>query len=1361
MSEEPEPSPPKPAPPRRRRARKRRRHGRVRRWVVRPFIWGLVLLAAILLAGLLILQSQYARRKALDRIVAQMEVFLGRRISIGSIDYTFFPLGLELRDVVIPGPRPADPPVARVPFASLQIAVRDLDGRVFDLEQIAIVEPEVYLQLNPDGTSNLPEFHFQRRGAGPRRFDVRIGHILVQDGVFRLNERRTPVSLEARAVWGRLTGRAERGGEGGNRLDALVTAQDVVTTLPRARPYRFTVSAKGSIVPEEGQVRIATAQIAGPDLAAKVDGLVHYRSENRKVELGIDARGAAQLVNRLGYMEQPIEGPATVRARFEWTKAGWSYSGTAASPRIAALDRVIEDVQASFTGGPEALDVDVGHARYARGTVSGLVAVDIRGGRQRARGVPVSLDLDYEDLSIAELIEDQFPGEDLPIVGSLSGRARGTLQYRFTSEDVLLGTGRADIQVRGTSETGLPIAGTLPIFLDRGVISGRDVHLTSPGQDITSSGFTYDVERGTGRLEFRLVSSDVGPLGPVLVDPPARGEEPAFWLPSAGQGTAEGTVTFARKDYRLDLRLDLRNVVAPVTTADTVHGSLSLNPRALEDLRMELTRSGGALLVTGRVPLPPEGRKVASQPLQLAVDAAQWPASGLGYFLGPGLAETFQGQLSGRVDLSGFPERLNGRVDAQAESLVVAGVPVGRARAVAHFDQGRITVEQGQVETSAGLVYAQGSFDQTTEALSFNVLAPSLSLAEEPFRRYLGGNLGGGLTGRMAVRATASGTLQEPQAALSILGHDLALQGRPIGEQGETQVVATWNGRRLDVQGSLLGLASFEGGGRLDRQGADVSLDLQSDNLGTLARVLAPRPLPDFTGSFVGMAGLGADFSAGTWRAGVQLADLRVQYEGHTIANREPVVVAVAPERVTVESFYMGEPGTENEIFVAGTLGLAEGIPLDLRFQSTLAATWAGLFLPEYRIEGGVDLLGAVRGTAGNPLLTGQGAIRDGEVIIPNFAYALDDVNGFLSFNRDRIVLDELNARLGGGTLRANGNLVLPGPGRTLSYRLNVAAEDISMRFPEFLNNRGDAEISILSVDGGGRQILGQVDLERSLYVEDVPVDLLQFIQRIFQRQHLEVAETGELEATTQLNLVIRGPGALRVRNNVANLEGDVNLTVRGTVARPAVFGEVEIAQGGTLVFNDNEYEVQRGLLTFSNPNQIDPVLDLVALTEIQGFNITLNLGGTLERPDVNFASDGNLADLEIVSLIASGQRPTEGFAQADPSDEEAAGTQMARDFLVGQAASALTARVGTLFGFDRFRIEPVTPGAGQPISGVGVTVGKRLSRDVFVTYSSDPTGTQQYIVQIEWQVRRNVTLLLTQAGDGSYAVDAQWQRRF
>jgi TamB, inner membrane protein subunit of TAM complex len=1319
--------------------------------VVRPFIWGFVLLLCLLAGGLLLLQSQFARQRALARIVAQMTELLGRPIRIAEIDYTVFPVAIELRDVVIPGPRPTDQPVARAPFVRIQMTVKDLEGRVFDLDQIDIERPEVYLQFNPDGTTNLPAFR-ARRG-GPKRFDVRIGHILVQDGVFRINERKLPLTLDARAIWGRLIGRAERAGEGGNRLDGLVTAQEVVTTLPRARPYRFTVSAKGSVLPEDGRVRIATARLAGPDLSARANGFVDYRAENRRVELAIEANGAAQLANQLGYLERPIAGPVSARARFEWTPDGWSYSGTAASPRLATFDRVIQDIQASFIGGPQRLDVNVERSRYAQGTVGGLISIDTRGTGKP--GTPVALDLDCAELALHQVIADQFPGEDLAVVGGLSGRARGTFEYRFNTEAPLAGSGRADVYIRGTSETGLPITGNLPIDLDRGVVSGRNLHLTAPAQDVTSPGFTYDLERGTGRLDFRLVSRDVGPLGPVLVGPPKRGEEPDFWLPTAGRGAAEGSIAFAPKDYSLRLRLNLQDAVAPVTTADTVHGSLTLNPRAVEDLRLELSRSGGALMVTGRIPLPEPGRTVASQPLALAVDAAQWPAAGLAWFLGPELARQFAGELSGRVDLSGFPDRLNGRIDARVEHLVAFGAPLGRARGAVAFDGGQITVQQGQIEMPAGTVFAQGSFDQATEAMSLTVMAPSLSLAAEPFVRYLGGDL----SGRMSVEAAASGTLREPRATLAVRGQDLVFQGRVLERQGDTSAQATWGGRRVDVRGSLLGLASFQGGGRLDRQGADVAIDLRSDQLGVLARAFSPRPLPEFTGSFVGAATLGADFGAGTYRAGLQLADLRLQYEGRTIASREPVAAELTAERVTVRSFYLGEPGTDNELFLAGTVGLSAGAPLDLRFQSTIAASWAELFLPDYKIEGGLDVLGAVRGTAGSPLLSGQGEIRGAQVIVPELAQAFEDVHGFLSFNRDRIFLDELRARLGGGTLLASGSLDLPKADRSLAYRLNISARDISLRYPEYLLNRGNAEVALIGSDLG-RQIVGQVDVERSLYVEDVPVDLVQFIQSLFQRQRLELAETGDFEANTQLNLAIRGPDALRVRNNVANLQGDVSLTVRGTLARPVIFGEVDFDPGGTLVFNDNRYEVQRGSLTFSNPNRVDPVVDLVAQTEVQGFNITLNLGGTLERPDVNFSSDANLADLEIVSLIATGQRPAEGPLQANAAEAELAPNLVARQFLYGQAASAISSRVGNIFRFDRFRIDPVVE-AGQPVSGIGVTVGKRLSKDVFVTYSTEPNTNRQYIVQVEWRLQRNVTLVLTQAGDGSYAVDAQWQRRF
>ena len=1358
MSEPQEPGPPPAAP-----KRPGRRPGRMRRWVVRPFVWGGLLVVALVAAGLLLIQSRYAHEQALARLVTLGSTFFGgRKIQVGSVDYSFFPPALELRDVVIPGPHPGDTPVLRAPYARVGLAVHDLRGRVFDLEQIEAVRPEVYLQTNPDGSTNLPEFVLPKGGGGRQQLDVRIGHILVQDGVFRLNERHAPMTLDAKAIWGRLTGRADRNGEGGNRLDYLVTAQEVRMALPHALPYRFTASVRGSIMPEKGRVALAAARIAGPDVALKVDGFIDYLEKGRRIELHYTGQGATHLVNRLGYMTDPIAGPFALRGRFDWTSDAWSYSGTATSPRVATFGRVFEDASATYLGGLNRIDVKIDRARYAGGAVTGQVGVEYS--KETREGIPVALDLNVSGLEIQKLIGDQFPGEELPIVGGLVGRAAGKLTYRFGHLAILTGTGRADLHVKGEGGGGLPLEGDLPVALDRGVVSATQLHLTSPGQDITSSGFTYDIPHARGQLDFKLVSQDVSPLNPVLAGHPKPGEPPALWLPTEGKGTAAGTYTFDHADYNLRLALDLQDAVAPVTRADSVHGSLTLNPRAVEDMRLELTRQGGAVIVTGRVPLPPTGKKTATEPIALAVDAVQWPADGLGYFLPPAMAGLVAGQLSGRVDLSGPVEQPDARVDAQAQNLEVRGFALGKAKLVASYTNGRFAVQEGQVEMPAGIAVFRGNFDQASQAFDATLTAPGLSLAAAPFREPLGG----ALTGRVSVDAAASGTLDRPKAMVSIRGRDLALDGRPMteqtGQQGDTQVVATWTGERLDVQGSLLGMASFQGGGRLDRKGADLGIDVHSDSLGPLARAFSPRPLPDLNGSLVGTVGLGANFASKLYGATVRLSDLRLQYQGHNISSREPVVAEVTPERVTLRSFNLGEPGTENELVVSGGIGLKRDGPLDLRFQSTLAATWAELFLPGTKVQGALEVLGSVRGTAANPALSGQGTIRDGQLIVPGLAQAFDGVTGTLSFNRDHIVIDELRGRLGGGTLRATGSFSLPGGGRETAYRVDVSANDISLRFPEFLLNRGNAELSLISNGtGGGRQIVGQVDLQRSLYVEDITVDPLLLLQRlILQRQRLLAPETDDFQSTTQLAITVKGADAVRVRNNLANLAGDVDLTIRGSVARPVVFGKVNLNPGGTLVYNDNKYEVLRGNLSFDNAIKIDPVIDLVAQTEIQGFNVTLNLGGTFEKPDVHFASDTNLADLEIFSLIATGQRPSAeaGYTPPPTADQQAAPGDVAKQFLYGQAASALTKRVGTLFGFDRFRIDPLTS-AGQPVSGVGVTVGKRLSRDVFVTYSYDPTNNRQSIVQVEWQLKKNVTLVFTQVGDGTYTVDAQWERRF
>jgi len=1341
----------------------RRRPGRLRRWVVRPFVWGLVLLFLLVVGLYELVQSRFARERVLALAVARTSEFLHRQVTIGSAEYSLVPWGdVVLRDVRIPGPRPGDPPLATAELVHVALSWGTLRERVVELDEIDVVRPRLHLIFNPDGTSNLPQLG-ARGPAGPRRFDVRIGRVLVDDGEFELNQRRVQLSLDARAVWGRMAG-------SGRRLDAMATAQEVEVDLPGARGYRASVSGKGSLDLDRGRFEIAAARVAGPDLRARASGVVSWR-RGPHVDIRFDGDGESRLANRLGYVADPLGGRFAVAGGQVLVDPGaWSFGGVVTSPRVDFREWTVVNLTARVDGGPRGVAVGVRRASYGGGAIDGKVFVDLATASPRGR--PVSLDSSFKDVAVETVLED----EKAPLHG-LSGLASGRFVYRCSSSAPLAGSGRADVRVAASSDrsglAGLPIEGQGMLALAGGSLTSKDIRLTAPRQAATAE-LAVDLGRRSGRLDIHLDTGDAPAIVRLIPREAPRGEPPPFWLPTAGHGHAEGRLAFSPDTWSFGLGLDLADATSPALEAPAaVRGSLTLTPAAVEGLSIDLARGAGALShlhVAGRVPFAgPGGRLRGGDEIALSVDANAWPAGEVARFLSRE-APALGGAVSGHVALGGTPDHLTGRADATAADLSVAGYALGRGSAAVAFAGTSIVVERADLDLPAGRVHAAGSFDPPSKAFSLHLDAPSLALARPPMAGLVSGLVSGLGTadGAVSVVATASGTLDRPRAILTVKGHGLAVAGRRLGEAGDVTFAADWDGGRVEAKGELPGLATLAGGGRLDRRGADLAFDVASGNLPGLARLAAGRPLPAFTGGFAGRAMLAADFAARRYDASVALSDLHAELEGRRIQNIEPVVLALEPGRLAIRSLYLREATHDTELFANGAIGLAAGAPLDLRLQSTVWIGWLKLLRPDLEVDGFVDALATVRGTVAKPELNGEAVLRGARLVVPGFPHAFENVRGEILFSRDEVIVDQrLVADVAGGTVGLAGSLRLPAPGRKLSYQAHVTAQDVSVRYPEGFLTRGGADLLVSSAgegEGGGRQIAGRIVLDRAYYLNDVRVGTLELLQRLFSRQRVEVAAPPPLLASTQLNLVVSGPDALRVRNNVADVRGTIDLTVRGSLARPVVFGRVELVPNGKLTYAGNEYRIERGLLTFSNPYKIDPVIDLVAKTEVQSFEITLALSGTVDRLDAHFSSNANLADLEILALLATGQELPQNRSGTDLSQSPINPQQPslgAQGFLYGQAASAISQRVGTLFGLDRFRINPVANQAGQSVSGVGITVGKRLSRDVFVTYSSDPTATPPEVLQIQWKVSPKFTLLLTQTGSRSYAVDGQWERRF
>ncbi|HEV7516612.1 MAG TPA: hypothetical protein VGR07_09965, partial [Thermoanaerobaculia bacterium] len=810
-----------------------------------------------------------------DFAITQASDFFERQVRVGSIDYSLFPLAVELRDVVVPGATPAEPPFATAELLRIQIPWSYLRQRVVRLDQIDAVHPTLYLEFRPDGSNNLPHFRSQG-GSGQSSFQLQIGRLLVQRGEFRLNQHRVTLDISARSIWGRMNG-GRMNGPHPAPLQGMATAQEVVTSLPNGKPYPVTVSGKVTLALDRGRLEINAARLAGADLQASATGWVGWQGAP-KVEIQFDGAGDTRVVNHLGYLDAPLTGRFRLSGgRFSLAGDVWSFSGAATAPRVDFLGRTVTAVSARAQGDARRVHVDVDKATYAGGAVQGKVDVDIA--TILKAGQPVDLDFAFRGVALATALAM----EKVPIQG-LSGEGSGSFRYHFNSASPLGGSGRANVTLAGQyPASGLAVSGTVPLVFERGVLTSPALQLSAPGQNATGS-LEVDLPRRTGHLDFQLASQDAGAVMRMIPGAASSasssvsaGVPPAFWRVTAGHGQATGSLGFSPAGLVIDLGLDLADVKSPdpAIVADSVKGGLRIAPRAVENLKLDLTRGRGRLAVSGRVPLPGDRPKVPQgDPLTLVVDAVDWPAASIAAYLYPGLPVTLTGLATGRVDLGGSTESLTGSASARVADLTVAGFPLGQATAGVTFAGTTVRVANGVLETPAGRARVEGSFDTAAKTLSFTLDAPALALTAPPFRDRLSG-----LAGELALTAAVDGSLDHPQAKVTARGQRLALAGQPLGDQGRAELLANWDGESVRASGSLLGLVTFAGGGRLDPRGAELAFDLQSDNLPGLVRLATPTPLPPMTGSASGRVTAAADFTAQSYRAELTLPTLTVQYE--------------------------------------------------------------------------------------------------------------------------------------------------------------------------------------------------------------------------------------------------------------------------------------------------------------------------------------------------------------------------------------------------------------------------------------------------------------------------------------------------
>jgi translocation and assembly module TamB len=237
-------------------------------------------------------------------------------------------------------------------------------------------------------------------------------------------------------------------------------------------------------------------------------------------------------------------------------------------------------------------------------------------------------------------------------------------------------------------------------------------------------------------------------------------------------------------------------------------------------------------------------------------------------------------------------------------------------------------------------------------------------------------------------------------------------------------------------------------------------------------------------------------------------------------------------------------------------------------------------------------------------------------------------------------------------------------------------------------------------------------------------------------------------------------PGAV-LEWSSGRFQSEANVRVRGTWDHPILLGNVHLLSG-EMSMRGNQYRLTRGDLNFANPFRADPVLNVEVATTIQQYEVTVDFTGPASHLTMAYRSDPPLPSSDIITLLALGQTGEESMLRGGAAAVQT--PQLGATTLLSEAISSqLGGRVQRLFGVRRFSVDPdyIAATSATQNPGARVTIAEQFSRNLVITYSTDVTSTQEQVIQIEYTVRPDVSVVALRDENGTFGIDVVRRQRF
>jgi translocation and assembly module TamB len=1298
-------------------------------------------IALVLLAGTLValwktgMIEHWARVEA----IRQIERATGSPVKMGAFHLHLTPFTVAIDQLTLAGRSTAsEPPFLHIARVKVGVDVWALLRGKVVLTDVAVEKPSVYVQIAPDGRSNLPVP--PRRGPSKpwqqRLFSITIERLHLDEGLLLFNDHRIPINAEGGRFTFAMNYLAPRPGH--DFYQGQIGWKDMRVAALKYVPFPSTWSAKFTIGRQGGSLDEFRWELPHSWIEGRADWpnwtqhrfQAHYRAQLNLSDIRTLLRkphtpfGVIELTGDLHY------------APGAWHLHGY-YSARKITMDYKWYHAKNMDSRGTILAGPEGVNIPDFQAWAMGGEFTGRVHMNIH-------TLDFTATTQSHKVSLADLF-DAVQNTDFPVQ---------TLHWQANVDIDSVTTWRADFKdmaSRGTMQWTPPAVtppGNLPAtasvkydyHMALGSVSAQGT-IATPHMNLSLKGTIggQNSNMATDLTTTRLSDWDE------LIDY-LRGRQ-AKPVPITGQAVWHGSITGPIGHPLFSGHARVRDGSYGQLQFNEIDGRLAYSPSGLELTNMRVRRGSSLASVSLHLGLTKWGFLPSNQ-WSLHLRLIRADTADLQHLAGTHYP--VEALLTGQFEGGGTHSRPRFSGTFQLDDLTSHGYQFAKVTGRLELDPHVIRVAGVTATLGTGRIGGELSYLRPSGQVQFNVFGNAVPL--EKVRQIQSPSLP--LAGNLDFRLAGSGPLRSlrGEGVVHVTGlrasGDLVgnLTGDVTSDGRHVQVAISSSLIRGKLNGSigLLMADSYPIHGQLVAEGIDLDPFIQA---GLHLKGLTRRSKID--GKFLLTGELRRPE---TLTVSADVSTAVFAFESVTLENVGPIRLVYRQSDVHVEQAEL--KGPDSNFRLSGVVRFNRDQPLDLRVLGAINLKLIKGFVPQLNSQGAAQVDAVVQGTFGRPRINGRASLHNASLNYGDLPIGLNNANGDLIFSSDHASFTNLKAEAGGGTLLLNGTVNFPRGASSVLYDIHIQATRVRVRWPAGMSwlisanaqMRGNTRAATLG---------GRITLDRLLLANGPDAAALLLMAPSQPTVTSEVSSP--FLRNLQLDFTVSSGAGSLLQWTGARIETDANVRIRGTWSRPSVLGHVHLISG-EVNFRGNKYRLSRGDMNFANPLRLDPVMNIEATTNIQQYEITVDLTGRTSAMRLSYHSDPPLPETDVISLLALGYT-----GEGSELRSTAVSGQYGATALLSQAVSSeVGGRIARLFGISRFSVEPFPTGTGiEPNAAARITIQQQVTPDLVVTYATNATSNAQQVIQIEYAVSRDISIVALRDINGTFGIDVEFKKHF